>query len=204
MTFREGNVFSRVCLSFCSQGGVGWGSHMAITHKAITQGNVFTLVCHSVHRGRGSSPPHPLADLVVGQTPPYAHPQCRLPLGWADPPWKQTPSGWVDPPSPPNADPPPGLGRSPSGWADPPVPTDADPPGVGHTPPRCRPPLDADPLRLGRSPLSPRPPDADPPPRVGQTPLHPPQIQTPPRCRPPPPITLNKRAMRILLECILV
>ena len=57
-------------------------------------------------------------------------------------------------------------------------PLDTEPPGVGQTP------LDADPLGLGRPPL-----DADPTPKVGQTPL---------------PDTVNKRAVRILLECILV
>ena len=94
------------------------------------------------------------------------------------------------------------------------------PPGLGR-PPRCRPPgldsppLDADPLHpwAGQIPL-----DADPPwmqtpspqgwadPRrcrptgVGQTP--------PPGCRSPldedPPDTVNKWAVRILLECIIV
>ena len=83
----------------------------------MRQGNVFTLVCHSVHRGEGSA-----------QLPP---------------------------------------------------PLDAEPPRVGQTP------LDADPLGLGRSPSL----DADPTPKVGQTPL---------------PDTVNKRAVRILLECILV
>ena len=57
-------------------------------------------------------------------------------------------------------------------------PLDTEPPGVGQTP------LDADPLGLGRPPL-----DADPTPKVGQTPL---------------PDTVNKRVVRILLECILV
>ena len=94
--------------------------------------------------------------------------------------------------------------------------------GLGR-PPRCRPPgvgqtsLDADPPGLGRPPL-----DADP-----QGWADPPWMQTPqgwvdpPGCRPPsglgrppwmqtpwldrpPPHTVNKRAVRILLECILV
>ena len=87
----------------------------------------------------------------------------------------------------------------------------------GGRPPGCRPPLDADPLGLGR------------PPEVGQTsqgwvdPLDadPPGWADPPGCNPPPqgldrpplmqahlgwahPHTANKRAVRILLECILV
>ena len=81
--------------------------------RSLGQGNVFTPVCHSVHRGRGSAQPPAL---------------------------------------------------------------DADPPGVGQTS------LDADPLGW------PDPPDADPP-GVWQI---------------PPPDTVNKRSVRILLECILV
>ena len=61
----------------------------------------------------------------------------------------------------------------------PPPPPDADPPGVGQTPPGCRPRP-----RVGKTPL-----DATPPPGVGQT---------------NPTDTVNKRAVRILLECILL
>ena len=56
---------------------------------SLGQGNVFTPVCHSVHRGEGSLPT-PL-------------PRCR-------PPWMQTPLGWVDPSL--DADPP-GVGQTP-------------------------------------------------------------------------------------------
>ena len=115
-------------------------------------------------------------------------------------PQMQTPQGWADPQ---DADPPLGLGRptrmqNPQGLADHPGcrPT----PGFGQTPPMQ--------TSQGWADL----PDADPSPDadspwVGQTP----QMQTPLGCRPPhpircrpPPDTVNKRAVRILLECILV
>ena len=64
------------------------------------------------------------------------------------------------------------------------------PPGVEETPPELGNPLDADlppgwaaPLDADPSQCWADPPDADPP---------------------PPPDTVNKRAVRILLECILV
>ena len=82
------------------------------------------------------------------------------------------------------------------------LPPDADPYGVGQTPPRCRPPGVGQtprcrPLGLGRPPKMQTPWGwADPPPM--QTPLGwaDPPIQTPPSD------TVNKRAVRILLECI--
>ena len=121
---------------------------------SLGQGNVFTPVCHSVHRGRGVCPP-PV-------------PRCR-------PPWMQTPLGWVDPSL--DADPP-GVGQTPPpGLRKPP------PPGVGQhpwmlIPPGLGSPLDADPSQCWADP-----PDAD---------------------LPPSPDTVNKRAVRILLKCILV
>ena len=75
---------------------------------------------------------------------------------------------------------PPGLGRLPWGWAD--------PLGLGRPPRLGKPPVDADPPQLGRPPGV----EQDSPgcrlPEVGQTPAD----------------TVNKRAVRILLECILV
>ena len=144
-------------------------------NRSLGQGNVVTPVGHSVHIGEGVCP-------GVGQMPQM-----------------QTSQGWADPQ---DADPPLGLGRptrmqNPQGWADHPGcrPT----PGVGQTP-QCRPPRVGQtclmqtlprmqtPLGSGR-PLRCRPPwDADPP--------------RPTRCRLPD--MVNKRAVRILLERILV
>ena len=114
---------------------------------------------------------------------PVCHSVHRGEGGLPTPTHRQTCRGWVDPPPRcrPTLGRPPPIGR-PGGVGQ--TPLDADPPvarpgGVGQTPPP-----DADPLR--QSPL-----DADPPPRQS----------------PPPPrdtSTLNKRAVRILLECILV
>ena len=62
------------------------------------------------------------------------------------------------------------------------------------------PPLDADPPPgVGQTPLY---ADSPPSPKVGQTPW----MQTPRvgQTLPPPPDTVNKRAVRILLQCILV
>ena len=41
-------------------------------------GNVFTPICHSVHRGQC------LPQCILGYTPPKADPH------WADPPWPDT------------------------------------------------------------------------------------------------------------------
>ena len=90
-----------------SQNEVGNSGILVTARKrSFGQGNVFTLVCHSVHRGRGSAQPPRMQTPWIGQTP-----------------WMQTPHGWADPPGCR----PPGLGRPPS--------LDADPPGVGQTPP---------------------------------------------------------------------
>ena len=67
-----------------------------------------------------------------------------------------------------------------------PNPPDADSLGLGRPPPGCRPP------GVGQTPPGCRPP------RVGQTP----PMQIPLDADPPD--TVNKRAVRILLECILV
>ena len=95
--------------------------------RSLGQGNVFTPVCHSVHRGVGL--PNPLPDT----DPPRQTP------------WMQTSLGWTDPP--PDADSarcrPPGLGRPPWGGADPPsmqTLPDADPRGLADQVPSryCR------------------------------------------------------------------
>ena len=91
--------------------------------RSLGQGNVFTPVCHSVHRGVGL--PNPLPDTdPPRQTPPDADSPGLGRPSLTQTPWMQTSLGWTYPPMqiPPNADPP--------GWAD--------PPGVGQTP-RCRP-----------------------------------------------------------------
>ena len=81
-----------------------------------------------------------------------------------------------------------------------PTPLDADLPGLDRFPPGCRPPGWADPPGVGQTPL-----DANPS-QVGQIPRG---WGDPPGCRPPwgwadpPPDTVNKRAVRILLECML-
>ena len=79
---RQGNVFTPVCQSFCSQRGL------------------------ADPPGVGQTPPPWMQTPRGGQTPPDADPHpsgCRPPLGWADPwglgrpPWMQTPPpplGW--------------------------------------------------------------------------------------------------------------
>ena len=73
----------------------------------LRQGDVFTHICHSVHRGvyqnmhRGRHPPWantPWADTPLGRHPPWADtPRTDNPLGrhtpWADTPWAVTPLG---------------------------------------------------------------------------------------------------------------
>ena len=70
--------------------------------RSLGQGNVFTLVCHSVHRGSAQHPhgQTPLDVDPLGADPPH----CR-------PPRMQTPPLWADqpgrpPPHPLDADPP--------------------------------------------------------------------------------------------------
>ena len=75
-------------------------------NEVLGQGNVFTPVCHPVHRERGSALD---ADSPgVGQTP------------WMQTPWMQIPPGWADPPrlgKPPVDADPPTVGQTPWGWA---------------------------------------------------------------------------------------
>ena len=103
-------------------------------------------------------------------------PPHRQTWGLGRPPQMQTPLGR------PSGCRPPWVGQTPPGWAD--------PSGLGR-PPWMQTPL---PLGVGQTP-----PDADP---LG--------LGRPTRCRPPwgwadpPSDTVNKRAVRILLECILV
>ena len=107
-------------------------------------------------------------------------PGCKPP-GVGETPQMQTPWGWTDPP---------GLAIPP--WMQ-------TPPGFGQTPQVRQTPLDADPRGW-----------ADP--QARQTPwmqtsrgwADPPGCRPPGLGRPPPPNTVNKRAVRILLECILV
>ena len=118
--------------------------------RSCGQGNIFTLVCHSVHRGVSAS----------------VHAGIPHPPG-ADTPWEQTPPGAV-------------------------TPTGADTPLAADTPRQQTPPWQQTPPRS----------------------RHPPRADNPPEQTPPPPRsrhlrsrlrhTVNERAVRILLECILV
>ena len=123
------NSFKREEMHSCDKGYGGCVlniSNMITAHKrSLGQGNVFSSVCHSVHREREGGLPNPPRM----QTPPDAYP----------PRVRQTPL---------DADPL-GLGRCPRGWADPPgcrPPRCTPLSGVGQIPPGCRPP------RLGRLP----------------------------------------------------
>ena len=93
-----------------SQNEVGNSGILVTARKrSFGQGNVFTLVCHSVHRGRGSAQPPRMQTPRIGQTP-----WMQTPHGWADPPgcrppWMQTPRVGQTPL--------PGC-RPPRGWAD--------------------------------------------------------------------------------------
>ena len=62
----------------------------------LRQGNVFTSVCHSVHRGCLGG--HPPGRHLPGQTAPWADPQGRHPIGQTTP-WADT-SSWADTPCP--------------------------------------------------------------------------------------------------------
>ena len=57
------------------------------TAMKLQQGNVFTPVCHSVHRGVSATPlgRHPLGRHPPGQTPPVRHPPGQTPPGQAPP-----------------------------------------------------------------------------------------------------------------------
>ena len=107
--------------------------------RSLGQGNIFTPVCHSVHRGGGSTWP---ADTPLEQTPSgtrYTPPDQVHPL-------EQTPPG---PGTPPQADTPPGPG-TPPGADTPPQdqvhPLWSKPPRTRYTPQsRHHPPLEQTP-----------------------------------------------------------
>ena len=157
----------------------------------LGQGNVFTGVCDSVHRGGPAS--------VHDGIPP---PQEQTPPGSRHPPGAETPQEQTPPRSryphwrrhPPGADPPEvdtpreqtPLGADTTLGADTPPGADTLPPEQTN-PPGSRPPLGAD-TPGSRYPRSRHPPEQKPP--------------------PPPPSRLrhivNERPVSILLECILV
>ena len=101
----------------------------------LRQGNVFTSICHSVHRGCWQTPPcactpparHPLGQTLLWQTPPGQTPLWADTPGhkspWADTPWADTRTRQT---SPTGQTPP--LGRHPPGrhppWPDNPPPAD--------------------------------------------------------------------------------
>ena len=132
---------------------------------------------------------------------------CSQGEGSAQPPTIGRPvgGGWADPSDggPPRQTPqyrlPPGC-RLP--WIGQ-IPPDADPLGLDRPPPRCRPPQVRQTIQMHTPNLPPglgRPPSMQPPPLgLGK----PPRMQTPGLGRPPP-HTVNKRSVSILLECILV
>ena len=60
--------------------------------RSCGQGNVFTRVCHSVHRGVGCLPQCMLGYHPQSRHPPGADtPLSRHPSSWSRPPWEQTP-----------------------------------------------------------------------------------------------------------------
>ena len=143
--------------------------------RSCGQGNIFTPVCHSVHRGGflpqcmlGYQPPRTTQNPPPGTTPPGPHPPGTTPPRTRHPPVP-------DPPPPRTRPPPPGT--------TPPYPWDhttpwnqtPTPPGPHH-PPRTRAPS----------------PGPDPPPRD----------QVPPGSGLQH--TFYERPVRILLECILI
>ena len=102
--------------------------------RSLGQGNVFTPVCHSVHRGSAQPlprcrPPQVQTPLGLGRPLDVDPSGCRLPhpgLGrppGCRPPWMQTPWGWADPPSSQMQTP---WMQTPRCWADPSL--DAYPP----------------------------------------------------------------------------
>ena len=150
--------------------------------RSCGQGYVFTRVCDSVHRGGlRAAPPR------TRQTPPQGLAE-RTPRDQADPPPDQ-----ADPPGP-------GRLHPPQTWQGEPPP-----PWTRQISP---PPQDL----AGRTPTAPPPQDlaGRTPPDQADTPVD--QADTPPDLAgrtPPPPgrrlqHTVNKRPVRILLECILV
>ena len=85
--------------------------------RSCGQGNIFTPVCHSVHRG-GSASVHAGIPPGTRQTPPG--PGSQPPGTRQTPPWDQ-----ADPPPGPGR-PPPGPGRHPPGTRQTPPPREAD------------------------------------------------------------------------------
>ena len=65
----------------------------------LGQGNVFTCICHSVHKGKGSLSRRGLLDREaldrgpVERGTPEQRPPEQRPLLDRDPPWTETPSG---------------------------------------------------------------------------------------------------------------
>ena len=115
--------------SNCDRSERTWSNVHYRPQRSCGQGNIFTPVCHSVHRGGVSTRENPpdQADTPLGaDTPPDQ----------ADTPREQTPSG-------PGRHPP-GPGRHPPDQADPPRPgrhplgADTPPPGPGRPPPGSR------------------------------------------------------------------
>ena len=68
---------------------------ITVRKRSLGQGNVFTPVCHSVHRGRGSLQP-PVGRPGIWEEPTLGRPPRRRPL--SRPPWM---------PTHPDAEPPP-------------------------------------------------------------------------------------------------
>ena len=101
--------------------------------RSCGQGNIFTPVCHSVHRGG-------LPQCMLGYHPPRTR---QTPPRDQTPPTKQT-----TPPPPDQADTPPGTRQTPPRTRQTPLPgTRQTPPGTRQTPPWTRqtpPPREAD------------------------------------------------------------
>ena len=172
----------------------------------LRQGNVLTRVCDSVHRGVSASVQTP----GKRQTPPKVRPpRSDTPLGQTPPP-RSDPPGQTPPKrqTPPRSDTP----RSDTLQGQTPKvrhPPRSDTPQVRHpprsdTPPRGR-------HLPGQTPPGQIPPRSDnpkrqTPPKNKYTPRNkyiPQRISTPPKNKYTP-HTVNKRPVRILLECILV
>ena len=129
--------------------------HLLPPTTKLRQGNVFTPVCHSVHRGVSATP---LGRHIPGQTPPGRHPMGRHPPGrhpQADTPRQTSPLADTPRQTPPGQTP-----QADTPWADTPL--------ARHPPPH--------PVHAGIYTLLPS------------------------TCWD----TVNKRAVRIPLECILV
>ena len=100
--------------------------------RSFGQGNIFTPVCHSVHRGGFSLPDPP----VAWRTPPGADPLDGEPPGWrTTPPDGEPPPRMESPPRmenhPLDGEPPPRM-ENPPGWRTP--PDGGTPPGWRNPP----------------------------------------------------------------------